>query len=141
MTSKVTRHSRLQGALQNAETQGRYLKTFTKHRENGILGTAYYEQKERQERVMTQKRIRDYGIMPGRIKTGKRNKITDVPGVRVGHCTVKEGEIHTGVTVILPGPDNAFLNPYTAAAYVHNGFGKSCGLIQIQELEIGRAHV
>lgn len=134
MTSKVTRHSRLQGALQNAETQGRYLKTFTKHRENGILGTAYYEQKERQERVMTQKRIRDYGIMPGRIKTGKRNKITDVPGVRVGHCTVKEGEIHTGVTVILPGPDNAFLNPYTAAAYVHNGFGKSCGLIQIQEL-------
>lgn len=47
----------------------RYLKTFTKHRENGILGTAYYEQKERQERVMTQKRIRDYGIMPGRIKT------------------------------------------------------------------------
>ena len=58
---------------------------------------------------MTQKRIRDYGIMPGRIKTGKRNKITDVPGVRVGHCTVKEGEIHTGVTVILPGPDNAFL--------------------------------
>ncbi len=46
MTSKVTRHSRLQGALQNAETQGRYLKTFTKHRENGILGTAYYEQKE-----------------------------------------------------------------------------------------------
>ena len=134
MTSKVTRHSRLQGALQNAETQGRYLKTFTKHRENGILWTAYYEQKERQERVMTQKRIRDYGIMPGRIKTGKRNKITDVPGVRVGHCTVKEGEIHTGVTVILPGPDNAFLNPYTAAAYVHNGFGKSCGLIQIQEL-------
>lgn len=83
---------------------------------------------------MRQKRIRDYGIVPGRIKTGKRNKITDVPGVRVGHCTVKEGEIHTGVTVILPGEDNAFLNPYTAAAYVHNGFGKSCGLIQIQEL-------
>ena len=33
---------------------------------------------------MTQKRIRDYGIMPGRIKTGKRNKITDVPGVLSG---------------------------------------------------------
>ena len=85
MVFKVVLNTRRQGTLQNAETQGRYLKTFTKHRENGILGTTYYEQKERQERVMTQKRIRDYGIMPGRIKTGKRNKITDVPGVRVGH--------------------------------------------------------
>ena len=38
-------------------------------------------------------------------------------------------ENHTGVTVIVPGPDNAFANHYTAAAYVHNGFGKSAGTI------------
>ena len=81
-----------------------------------------------------QKRIRDYGIYPGRMKQGKRNKITDVPGVLAGHCTVRDGESRTGVTVILPGTDNAFLNPYTAAAYVHNGFGKSAGLMQIEEL-------
>ena len=83
---------------------------------------------------MAQKRIRDYKITPGRMQTGARNKITDVPGVRVGHCTVDEGKNHTGVTVILPGTDNAFTRKYTAAAYVHNGFGKSQGLVQIQEL-------
>ncbi len=85
---------------------------------------------------MRQRRIRDYGIVPGRLGTGERNKITDVPGVRVGHCTVNRGENHTGVTVILPGRDNCFLNKYVAAAYVHNGFGKSCGLVQIEELGV-----
>lgn len=83
---------------------------------------------------MTQKRIRDYGIIPGRMKTGKRNKITDVPGVLVGHATIKNENNCTGVTVILPGSDNAFVNKYTAASYVHNGFGKSSGLVQIDEL-------
>ena len=74
---------------------------------------------------MEKKRIRDFGIVPGRVKTGKRNTITDVPGVLVGHCTVNTEENHTGVTVIVPGPDNAFAHHYTAAAYVHNGFGKA----------------
>jgi len=83
---------------------------------------------------MNQKRIRDYGIIPGRMKPGKWNKITDVPGVLVGHSTIRTQENHTGVTVILPGKDNAFARNYVAASYVHNGFGKSCGLIQIDEL-------
>ncbi len=83
---------------------------------------------------MNQKRIRDYGMIPGRMKPGKYNKITDVPGVLVGHSTIKNQENHTGVTVILPGPDNAFGRKYVAASYVHNGFGKSCGLVQIDEL-------
>lgn len=83
---------------------------------------------------MEKKRIREYGVCTGRLKTGKRNKITDVPGVRVGHCTIKNAENCTGVTVILPGLDNAFTHKYTAAAYVHNGFGKSSGLIQVEEL-------
>ncbi len=83
---------------------------------------------------MIQKRIRDYQIIPGTMKPGKRNKITDVPGVFVGHSTIKNEENHTGVTVILPGRDNAFAKKYTAASYVHNGFGKSCGLVQIDEL-------
>ena len=83
---------------------------------------------------MRKKRIRDFGIVPGRVKTGKRNAITDVPGVLVGHCTVNTEGNHTGVTVIVPGPGNAFANHYTAAAYVHNGFGKSAGLVQVEEL-------
>ncbi len=84
--------------------------------------------------AMNQKRVRDFGIVPGRIKTGKGNKITDVPGVLVGHTTIKNQDNHTGVTVILPGKENAFTKKYVAASYVHNGFGKSCGLIQIDEL-------
>ena len=88
----------------------------------------------REEDNVEKKRIRDFGIVPGRLETGKRNKITDVPGVKVGHCTIKTEENHTGVTVILPGEDNAFAKKYTAAAYVHNGFGKSAGLVQIEEL-------
>lgn len=83
---------------------------------------------------MNQKRIRDYGIIPGRLKPGEWNKITDVPGVRVGHTTIINEKNHTGVTVILPGQDNAFARKYVAASYVHNGFGKSCGLVQIEEL-------
>ena len=57
-----------------------------------------------------------------------------MPGIRVGHCTVKTEENHTGVTVIVPGPDNAFAKHYTAAAYIHNGFGKSAGVVQVEEL-------
>ena len=81
-----------------------------------------------------QKRIRDYGINVGRMKPGPKNKITDVPGVKVGHVTIKDDTHRTGVTVIVPGPDNAFTEKYTAACYVHNGFGKSAGLVQIREL-------
>lgn len=50
------------------------------------------------------------------------------------HRTLEGEGIHTGVTVILPVEDNIFLNKCTAAAYVHNGFGKTCGLPQIEEL-------
>lgn len=83
---------------------------------------------------MEQKRIREFGVAVGRMPTGKRDKITDVPGVRVGHSTIKNEKDRTGVTMILPGPGNAFTDKFTAAAYVHNGFGKSCGLVQIDEL-------
>lgn len=81
-----------------------------------------------------QKRIRNYGITIGKHKTGTNNTITDVPGVKVGHCTLHQDKVHTGVTVILPGSDNPFLHKYTAAAYVHNGFGKTAGIPQIEEL-------
>ena len=47
---------------------------------------------------------------------------------------MKTEENHTGVTVIVPGPDNAFAKHYTAAAYIHNGFGKSAGVVQVEEL-------
>lgn len=80
------------------------------------------------------KRIRDYGIVIGEGTPGRWNKITDVPGVKVGHTTIDTPDHKTGVTVILPCEDNPFINKLTAAVYVHNGFGKSQGLVQIEEL-------
>ena len=80
------------------------------------------------------KRIREYGIIIGSGKPGTKNKITDVPGVKVGHVTLNEGDHNTGVTVILPCEDNPFVSKLTAAVYIHNGFGKSQGLVQIEEL-------
>jgi len=60
--------------------------------------------------------------------------ITDVPGVRVGHTTVIDGDIRTGVTAILPHDGNVFLDRPVAAAEVLNGFGKMVGLMQLEEL-------
>lgn len=83
---------------------------------------------------MKQKRIEDYGIQIGTMPKGPLNKITDVPGVTVGHCTVDTPEHKTGVTVVLPAQDNLFKNKVSAASFVWNGFGKTAGLIQIEEL-------
>ena len=38
------------------------------------------------------RRIRDRGVVIGSLPPGPGNRITDVPGVTVGHCTVREGE-------------------------------------------------
>ena len=70
----------------------------------------------------------------GHMQHGPRNQITDVPGVKVGHCTVDTERCHTGVTVILPPVKNPFVEKQTAAAFVWNGFGKSQGLVQVEEL-------
>ena len=84
--------------------------------------------------MVTQKRIRDFGFMIGTLTPGPGNKITDVAGVTVGHCTLREDPFRTGVTVVMPSQDNVFQNKLTAACFVHNGFGKTCGLMQLEEL-------
>ena len=83
---------------------------------------------------MTGKRIADFGIRVGSMEPGPRDKITDVPGVRVGQVTLRDGRINTGVTVIMPCEDNMFSRKLVAASHVQNGFGKTCGLVQIDEL-------
>lgn len=83
---------------------------------------------------MLQLRARDYGITVGELPSGIRDKITDVPGITVGHCTVDTEEHKTGVTVLLPCPENPFTHKLPAAAFVLNGFGKSLGLVQVEEL-------
>ena len=79
-------------------------------------------------------RARDLGLACGTLPVGARNRITDVPGVRVGHHTLIEGDLRTGVTAILPHTGNIFRDKPLAAAEVLNGYGKSIGLMQIEEL-------
>ncbi len=81
-----------------------------------------------------QKRIADYGIHIGTMPRGERNKITDVKGVRVGHSTIKSDKYNTGCTVILPTEQNVYTNKLVAASFVHNGYGKTVGTVQIDEL-------
>jgi D-aminopeptidase len=72
----------------------------------------------------------------GSLPRGPKDAITDVEGVAVGHETVTDetGSVQTGVTVIVPHPGNAFQEKLIAAGHVINGFGKTTGLVQIDEL-------
>lgn len=73
---------------------------------------------------------------------GANNCITDVAGVKVGHVTLdyplnQKGDYAcTGVTAILPHGGNLFQQKVTAASYVLNGFGKTTGLVQVNELGV-----
>lgn len=88
-------------------------------------------------------RARDIGIQIGVFKPGGLNAITDVEGVTVGHVTLIEGEgqlapgagpVRTGATAILPHGGNLFKEKVPAAAFPLNGFGKSTGLHQVNEV-------
>ncbi|WP_413303163.1 P1 family peptidase [Bacillus sp. 1P10SD] len=86
-------------------------------------------------------KARDAGILIGRLPTGGKNCITDVAGVLVGHVTLdfpleESGKEYacTGVTAILPHSGDLFREKVTAASYVLNGFGKTTGLVQVNEL-------
>lgn len=83
---------------------------------------------------MYQKRARDFGISVGLLPCGPFNRITDVPGVTVGHHTLDTEQNKTGVTVVMPCTENPFFHKLPAAAFVLNGFGKTLGLVQVQEL-------
>lgn len=81
--------------------------------------------------------LKERAMMP--LKKGEKNCITDVADVRVGHVTLYEKRndtdtICTGVTAILPHGGNLFQEKVRAASYVVNGFGKTNGLIQVDEL-------
>jgi D-aminopeptidase len=70
----------------------------------------------------------------GSLPPGPRNAITDVAGVTVGHQTLAASEVQTGVTVVRPHAGDLFRDRVPAAAVVLNGFGKSVGLVQVEEL-------
>jgi D-aminopeptidase len=80
------------------------------------------------------RRLRDLGLALGELPPGQRNAISDVPGVTVGHATLKGGSINTGITAILPHGGNIFRDKVMATSVVFNGFGKTTGLVQVDEL-------
>lgn len=86
-------------------------------------------------------RARDHGVAIGGGTPGRWNAITDVAGVRVGHCTLIEGEgplqvgrgpVRTGVTVILP-PGDVSEAPLFAGSHRLNGNGELTGLEWVRE--------
>lgn len=88
-------------------------------------------------------KVREKGFVIGKLPAGEKNCITDVDGVMVGHVTLyfpmdAAGEEYacTGVTAILPHKGNLFKEKVTAASYVINGFGKTTGLVQVNELGV-----
>jgi len=68
------------------------------------------------------------------MKRGKLNKISDVNGVQVGHYTIDTDEHKTGCTVIIPGTNNPFKYRPVCSSLIINGYGKTTGLVQIDEL-------
>lgn len=70
------------------------------------------------------------GVLP----SGRLDSLADVAGVTVGHHTLDAGAVQTGVTVIRPHGGDLFLHKAPAGLAVLNGFGKSMGLLQLQEL-------
>ncbi|MET3916281.1 D-aminopeptidase [Variovorax sp. OAS795] len=72
----------------------------------------------------------------GHLPQGLRNTVADVEGVTIGHRTLDDGAVQTGVTVIRPHAGDPFRDKVPAAAVVLNGFGKSVGLVQMAELGV-----
>lgn len=87
------------------------------------------------------RRYRELGLTLGRVKPGPLNAITDVPGVRVGHCTLRSGDgllevgrgpVRTGVTAVVPAHD-VFDNRVVGGGFILNGAGELSGLVQVLE--------
>jgi D-aminopeptidase len=76
---------------------------------------------------VSEPRWRDLAGAVGRIETGPSNRITDVPGVLVGHSQSESGE-KSGVTIIAPPSV-----PAPAAVVSVNGVGELTGNLEINE--------
>ncbi|MCC6614448.1 MAG: P1 family peptidase [Anaerolineae bacterium] len=85
---------------------------------------------------MGRARLRDLGINIGVMPTGEYNAITDVPGVRVGHCTLIYDEprvARTGVTVIQPRGGDVWDDQVFAGFHSFNGNGDFTGTHWLDE--------
>lgn len=87
-------------------------------------------------------RFRELGGVIGDYATGPHNAITDVPGVEVGHCTVRwgdgsevdgQGPARSGVTAIWPQRD-LLRNPVAAGFFALAGTGEMTARSEMEEL-------
>ncbi len=88
-------------------------------------------------------KLHELGFQVGILERGEKNSIADVPDVTVGHSTIIAGEgelkpgfgpVRTGVTIIKPHSGNVYRRKVRASSYVFNGYGKTIGLVQVEEL-------
>lgn len=84
--------------------------------------------------TVSRPRLGDLGVPAGTFERGAENAITDVPGVRVGHSTVRAADLNTGVTAIVPDALGASRRRLPAGLSVGNGYGKLIGATQVREL-------
>jgi len=85
---------------------------------------------------MNRARLRDLGISIGALPTGPLNAITDVPGVLVGHATVRYDEpriARTGVTMIVPRDGRIWSDRVFGGFFSFNGNGEMTGLPWLEE--------
>jgi D-aminopeptidase len=82
------------------------------------------------------------GSAVGTLPAGPLNAIPDVPGVRVGHCTVSwggpelpagSGHARTGVTAIFPHGGDLWHERVVAGAHAANGVGELIGISAVRE--------
>ncbi|MDP2350531.1 MAG: P1 family peptidase, partial [Chloroflexota bacterium] len=87
-------------------------------------------------------RARELGLQIGLFDPGEHDAITDVPGVRVGHTTliqgdgplvVSRGPVRTGVTIVVPHADDVWTEPVFAGCHRLNGNGELTGLEWVRE--------
>lgn len=72
----------------------------------------------------------------GALPAGPLRSIADVAGVTVGHATLDARGVQTGVSVVRPHAGDVYRDKVPAAVAVINGFGKSVGLVQVDELGV-----
>lgn len=90
-------------------------------------------------------RAREAGVWFGELPPGPRNALTDIAGVKVGHCSIVkgsgplkpgEGPIRTGVTAILPHEGSIYERPVKGTYFDFNGCGGLGGALQIREFGV-----
>ncbi len=81
----------------------------------------------------------------GNLKSGPKSSILDVEGVCISHFTMNRGKgkmevgkgpVRTGITMINPLSENIWEHSPACSVFVANGYGKTAGLAQVQELGV-----